>query len=118
VIEPFHTVLVVVSLALAVATAVYVVLGRSPDTPLVGAMALLEAALVAQLVVGVVQLVDDDRSTSPVVFVGYLIGILLVLPAGVLWSLAERSRSGTAVLIIACLTVTFLLLRLGQLWHG
>jgi hypothetical protein len=118
VIEPFHTVLVVASLVLAVVTALYVALGRSPDNLLVGALALLEVALVAQLVVGIAQLVQDDRSTSPVVFVGYLVGILLVLPAGVLWSLAERSRSGTAVLIIACLTVAFLLLRLDQLWHG
>jgi hypothetical protein len=53
-----------------------------------------------------------------VVFVGYLIGILLILPAGVLWSIAEPTRSGTAVLIIACLTVAFLVLRLQQLWHG
>ena len=117
-IEPFQITLLVASLLLAAVTAAYVALDRRPDKVLVGGLALLELAFVAQLVIGVVQLFADDRSTSPVVFVGYLIGILLILPAGVLWSIAEPTRSGTAVLIIACLTVAFLVLRLQQLWHG
>jgi hypothetical protein len=118
VIEPFATTLLVASLALAVVALGHVALDRPPGAVLLGSLAVLELALVAQLVVGVVQLVGDDRSDSPVVFVGYLVGVLLILPAGVLWSLAERSRSGTAVLVLACLTVAFLVLRLGQLWHG
>lgn len=116
--EPLTTTLLVVSLALAVVALGHVVLDRSPGTLLIGALGLLELALVAQLVVGIVQVASDDRSSSPVVFVGYLVGVLLILPAGVLWSLAERSRSGTAVLVLACLTVAFLVLRLGQLWQG
>ncbi len=38
-----------------------------------------------------------------------------MLPAGLLWSLGERSRGATAVLLIALLTVAFLILRLVQI---
>ena len=44
-------------------------------------------------------------------------GMRRVLPLGVLWSLAERSRGATAVLIVAAVTVAFLVLRVVQL-HG
>jgi hypothetical protein len=118
VIGPLSTALLVAALALAAVALVHVALDRSPGTLPLGALGVLEVALVAQLVVGVVLLATDDQSTSAVVFVGYLVGILLILPAGVLWSLAERSRSGTAVLVLACLTVAFLVLRLGQLWDA
>lgn len=117
-IGPFSTALLVAALALAVVALVHVVVNRQPGSLLLGALGVLEVALVAQLVIGIVLLVTDDHSTSAVVFVGYLVGILLILPAGVLWSLAERSRSGTAVLVLACLTVAFLVLRLGQLWDA
>ena len=41
--------------------------------------------------------------------------MLVILPLGVLWSLGERSRGSTAVLIVALLTVAFLVLRLVQI---
>ena len=44
-----------------------------------------------------------------------LLAVLLILPLGLLWSLGERSRGATSVLIIALLTVAFLVLRLVQI---
>jgi len=44
------------------------------------------------------------------------VGALLVLPIGFVWSAGERTRSGTAVLLIAVLVVPFLSLRLHDLW--
>ena len=35
---------------------------------------------------------------------------------GTLWALAEPTRSGTAVLVLATLLVPFLILRLDQIW--
>ena len=50
-----------------------------------------------------------------ITFVGYLLAVLVILPLGLLWSLGERSRGATAVLIVALLTVAFLVLRLVQI---
>lgn len=116
-IEPLQTVLIVASLLLAVVAGVYVALDRSPDNALVGLAGLLELGFVAQAVVGIAQVIGDDDVASPVTFVGYLIAVLVVLPIGVLWSLAERSRGATAVLIVAAVTTAFLVVRVVQL-HG
>lgn len=116
-IDPFQTILIVAALLLALVTGAYVALDRSPDKVLVALLALLEVALVVQAVIGIVQLVrgGDDSPGGGITFVGYLLAILLVLPAGLLWSLGERSRGATAVLLVSLLTVAFLVLRLVQL---
>ena len=115
-IDPFQTILIVASLVLAVAAGVYVALGRTPDTLLVGACAVIEIALVVQAVIGIGQAATGDRAMDTFTFVGYLVGALLVLPAGVVWSLSERSRGATAVLVVAAVTVAFLIVRLGQVY--
>ena len=116
-IEPLQTVLIVASLLLAVLAGVYVALDRSPDNTLVGFAGLLELGFVVQAGIGIAQVIGDDDVTSPVTFIGYLLAALLVLPLGVLWSLAERSRGATSVVIVAALTMAFLVVRVAQL-HG
>ena len=113
-IDPLQTVLIVASLVLALVTGVYVALDRSPDRVLVALLALLEAGLVVQAVVGIAQLIGGSGDPG-VTFVGYLLAVLVILPLGLLWSLGERSRGATAVLIVALLTVAFLVLRLVQI---
>lgn len=115
-VDPFQTILIVASLLLAVAAGGYVALGRTPDDLLVGACAVVELALLVQAGIGITQAVRGDRDLDTVTFVGYLLGALLVLPAGVLWSLSERSRGATAVLVVAAVTVAFLVVRLGQVY--
>ncbi|WP_159083666.1 hypothetical protein [Nocardioides terrigena] len=113
-IDPLQTVLIVASLVLALVTGVYVALDRSPDRVLVALLALLEAGLVVQAVVGIGQLIGGSGDPG-ITFVGYLLAVLVILPLGLLWSLGERSRGATAVLIVALLTVAFLVLRLEQI---
>ena len=113
-IDPLQTVLIVASLVLALVTGVYVALDRSPDRVLVALLALLEAGLVVQAVVGIAQLIGGSGDPG-VTYVGYLLAVLVILPLGLLWSLGERSRGATAVLIVALLTVAFLVLRLVQI---
>jgi hypothetical protein len=52
------------------------------------------------------------------VFIAYLVVSLLVLPLGLFWALAEKSRWGTAVLLVAALAVPVVVVRLQQLWDG
>ena len=81
-------------------------------------LAVAEVLLLVQLVVGCVLLAGTDRDVDGVTFVSYLVGIALALPVGAFWSLAERTRSGTGVLVLAALTVLALQLRLVDIWNG
>jgi hypothetical protein len=86
------------------------------DWTVLGVLGVVEILLVAQLVVGIVQLSGTDRDVSGPFFVGYLIGSLLILPIGAFWALAESSRWGAGALAIACLVIPILELRLHDLW--
>ncbi|MFD8493864.1 hypothetical protein [Amycolatopsis sp. NPDC059657] len=90
---------------------------KAPDRALLGALAIVELLLIAQLVVGIVLLIGGQRPASMATYLAYLIGSLLVLPVGTIWALAERSRSSTAVLGIACLAIPVMVLRLNEVWH-
>ena len=81
-------------------------------------LGIAELVLLLQLVLGSIALATTDRDVSGVLFVGYLAGVALALPVGAFWSLAERNRAGTAVLLLAVLTVIGLELRLHDIWAG
>ena len=115
-IEPLQVALYAVSALLFLATLGYVVRGRLPDNALIGGLALPQLGLVAQLLVGLVQLVTTDRGVAAFSFVGYLLAVLVILPLGLVWAIGEKSRSGTAVLLIAVAVVPFLVFRLEQIW--
>ncbi|MFL6106379.1 MAG: hypothetical protein ACJ716_01440 [Marmoricola sp.] len=78
----------------------------------------LEVGLVVQLVWGVARVLDDHRGVSVAAYLAYLVGALLILPVGFLWSASEKSRSGTAVLLVAVLVLPVLFLRLHDLWSA
>src|SRR5690606_31852853 len=77
--------------------------------------ALVEVVLLVHLVLGAVRLAGDTE-VSAFTYAGYLVGVLLVLPAAVWWAAAERTRAGTAVMLIAALLVPFLLVRTHDIW--
>ncbi|MGI8522709.1 MAG: hypothetical protein ACR2K3_05280 [Nocardioides sp.] len=114
------TTLQVVLAALAGAVALWlvvlIVLDRLPDDWSYGAVALLEVGLVAQLVMGLVQLTGPHHGVNVPAYLGYLIGSLLVLPIAFLWSVGERTRSGTGVLLVGVIVIPVLCLRLHDLW--
>lgn len=47
---------------------------------------------------------------------GYLLASLVVLPLAVGWPWAERSRGGTATILIGLVVVPYLFVRLYQVW--
>src|SRR5262245_54651868 len=100
-IDPLQTILIVVSLVFAAVAAVHVALDRPTGGLLLGLAAVLELGLLAQVVIGIAQLVSGDREVNGPVFVAYLLASLIFLPLATLWALGERSRGGTAVLIVA-----------------
>ncbi|TCM51311.1 hypothetical protein [Kribbella sp. VKM Ac-2568] len=114
--DPLTWALVALSLAAMVFAVVLAALDRRINWWLLGLLGVVEAALLAQLVVGIVQLIGTDRDVSGPFFVGYLIGALIVLPVGALWALAESSRWGAGALAVACLVIPVLELRLHDIW--
>jgi hypothetical protein len=90
--------------------------GVRPSGPQLGALAALEVALLVQAVVAAVAMLAGDHESSRGIVVGYLVASVLLLPAGVLWGIADRSRWGNGVLAIACLAVAVVVLRLMQVW--
>ena len=116
--EPLGWSITALSLLLAAAAAVYVALDRLTDRWLLGLAGALEAALVAQLVVGLAVLGDRAEGASAGVFVAYLIGVLLIVPVSAVWALGEPSRAGTAVWIVTGLVLPVLVLRVAQVYAG
>lgn len=116
--EPLPAIVIGLSLLLAALAALYVALDRPTGPVLLAGFGLLEGALVVQLVVGIAALTGTDRDVNGVVLVGYLVGTLLFVPVAVWWALGERSRAGTAALVIVGLLVPVLVLRIGQIWAG
>jgi hypothetical protein len=92
------------------------VVDRTPNRHFLNLMLALEALLLVHLVVGIVKVTDAPAGVSVWEYVGYLVGVLLILPAGVIWSSGEKSRGGTAVLLVALLVVPFMFLRLSDIW--
>jgi hypothetical protein len=118
VISTYATALIIAALAVALWALGLVVLNKTPNTITLGLLALLELALLVQVVLGIVNLATTDRDVSGATFVGYQIGSLLILPVAAFWALAERTRWGTTVLIIGCLVIPVLIARLNQIWNA
>jgi hypothetical protein len=110
--------LTAVAVVVAICLAVLIGLDREPPDWVYGALALLELGLVGQLVVGLIRLGGAHGDVNVAAYIGYLVGSLVVLPAAFLWSVGERTRAGTGVLLVAVVVVPVLFLRLHELWSG
>lgn len=102
----------------AVVALVHLARDRAVEDGMFVILALLEVALLVQLVWGAVVFGTTDRDVSGVLFFSYLVGVCFAAPVGAFWSLAERNRAGTAVLLVSVLTIAALQARLWSIWHG
>lgn len=109
---------IVVGLLFAAICLVTALLKKAPGTLQVAAAAVLEVALLAQLVVAVVQLIRGERPEEFATFLGYLVASIVVVPLAVLWAAVERDRWSSAVLGVAGLVLVILVVRLQQVWTG
>ncbi|MBM7769847.1 hypothetical protein JOD54_000051 [Actinokineospora baliensis] len=91
-------------------------LDRADSRAYLGLLALVELGLLAQAVLGFVKLAGADHDVPALSYGGYLLGSLLILPVAVFWSLAERTRWGTAVLVVGALVIPVMIVRLDQVW--
>lgn len=117
VVAPLVVALVGGGLALFVLGAVLAGLGKVPGRVVLGLAVLLEVVVAVQVVWAVVELVDGYRPAETLVVVLYLLGMLVVLPLVVGWSLAERTRWSNLVVAVGALTVMAMTARLDQMWR-
>jgi hypothetical protein len=115
-VAALQIVLTVLAVVVALWLVVLIVRNVEPNDYLYGALALIEVGLLVQLVIGLVQVAGDHGGVNVAAYVGYLVGSILILPIAFVWSVGERTRSGTGVLLVAVIVVPVLFLRLHQLW--
>ena len=106
----------VLSGLVAVLLVVLVVRDVRPGPATYALLVLLELGLVAQLVLGLVKVFGDHEGVSVPTYVAYLVGALVILPLAAGWAWAERTRNGTAVLLVAVVVVPVLFVRLHDIW--
>ena len=87
------------------------------EAQMVGAI-VVEVALLAQVVIAVVQRIGGHKLNEPVTFIAYSIGVLLALPLGFYLAREERSRWGSLCLCFTAVVVAVMVLRLLQLWQA
>ncbi|GAA4083262.1 hypothetical protein [Actinomadura miaoliensis] len=112
------TVIIIASLLAAAYSLVTTLRDRAMGWDHLAALGVLEALLIAQMVVGFVKLSGDEGPADTATFVGYLIGVVLIPVVSAGWGLLERTRWGPGVIVVACLAVSVMVVRLGQLWEG
>ena len=115
-IDPLQIALVALCALIVIDLVVLVVRDLTPRNLELNLLVVVEVGLLVQLVLGLLALRDHPGGLNVVVWVGYLVGALVILPAGVIWSAGEKTRAGTSVLIVAVLIIPFLLFRLQQIW--
>lgn len=106
----------VLALVVVVAGGVACARGREPGRTTWWPAVALEAVLAVQAVVAAVRLAGGYRPAETAVFVGYLLGVLVVVPVALGWVLVERSRYNGAVLAVAALSVSVMTVRMHQMW--
>jgi hypothetical protein len=111
-------VITVIGLVIAVLGIAGTLAGRRIGLVHVAATALLEAVLLLQAVVAVVALTHGHRPTELATFLSYLIAVLLVPVAGLLWARSEPTKWAGTVLAVAAAVAAVMGWRLLQLWQA
>lgn len=112
----FAAAVIIVSLVLCLAAVVLLVANKSPGPGAWVLLGILEAMLIVFAVGGVVQLRGAAGAVPVWEFLGYLVGLVVIVPASAWWIRGERSRAAAGVLVVVLLVVPFLVLRVQQVW--
>lgn|GEM_PF-51351 len=116
-IEWFSFVQIGVATLVGLIALVFGAMGRRPDDVTVLGSALVALLLIAQIVVGIVQpFVGNDPTGDIVEWWLYLIVALLLVVAGVVWALIDRTRWATIILGVVAVTVAVMVYRMNQIW--
>jgi len=110
-----------VQVAVAIAAGLFCVVvglsGRRPSDWSVGALAIVELLLVAQIVIAIVSPLAGNPPTGDLLeFWVYLVSAALLPIGAVLWALMERSRWSTVILGVAAMAIAVMVWRMHVIW--
>ncbi len=108
------TAVVVLSLVLAVVAFGFALRDRLPPKVHLQGILLLQLLVLAQAVLVLTRLGGWDGPTGELL--GYLAVAFLLLPGGMVLTVEERTRWGTAILGGACLVLVVVMVRLQAVW--
>lgn len=92
-------------------------IGRRPSDLTVGALALVEVLLLAQVVLALVApLAGNPPTGSALEFWVYLVSAVVLPVAGAAWALIERSRWATVIMGVVALSVAVMVWRMHTIW--
>ncbi|MFI6482979.1 hypothetical protein ACIBH1_33970 [Nonomuraea sp. NPDC050663] len=117
-LQPLATGVIVAALLLALASLIVAIRNRAMGMVLLVGFAVLEVALLVQAGVTIAAAVGGEGPAEKATLYGYLAGTALIPPAGVFLALAERTRWGSAILVVAGFAVAVMTGRLLQIWAG
>lgn len=111
----------IAQIAVALAAGIFCItaglIGRRPSDFTVGALAIVEVLLIAQVVIAVVAPLAGNPPTGDLLeYWVYLVSALLLPIGAVLWALMERSRWSTVILGVAALAIAIMLWRMHVIW--
>ncbi|HLL62558.1 MAG TPA: hypothetical protein VK401_05890 [Propionibacteriaceae bacterium] len=109
-----------VVMALAGASVIWGIVTAIADKPPGKAQLLFAAGVwlvtLVQSIIAGVRLAAGFSPQSPATLLGYLIGVVLLIPVAWFWANSERTRYSGLVLAVAALAVLAMTLRLLSLW--
>ncbi|MEV1248961.1 hypothetical protein ACIBO2_35470 [Nonomuraea sp. NPDC050022] len=112
------TIVIVGSLLLALASLIAAIRNRSMGMILLVGFTVLEVAVLVQAGIVIAAVVGGQGPAEKGTLYGYLAGQAVIPPAGVFLALAERSRWGPAILVVAGFAIAVMTGRLLQIWQG
>ncbi len=113
----FTLVQVAVAIAAGLFCAAVGLSGRRPSDWSVGALAIVELLLVAQIVIAIVSPLAGNPPTGDLLeFWVYLVSAALLPIGAVLWALMERSRWSTVILGVAAMAIAVMVWRMHVIW--
>ncbi|MGI5274458.1 hypothetical protein ACQEUU_35375 [Nonomuraea sp. CA-218870] len=113
------TIVIVGALLLALASLITAIRDRPMGVILLSGFVLLEVAVLVQAGFMIAAMAGGEGPADETATIyGYLAGQVLIPPAGVFLALAERSRWGPAILVVAGFAIAVMTGRLLQVWQG
>ncbi|HEX4813925.1 MAG TPA: hypothetical protein VFV66_14360 [Nonomuraea sp.] len=112
------TIVIAGAALLTLVSLVVAIRNRPMGMVLLVGFALLEVAVLVQVGFVVAAVAGGAGPQEKATLWGYLAGLVVIPPAGVFLGLAERSRWGPAILVVAGFAVAVMTGRLLQIWQG
>jgi len=116
--SPLVAAVVTLSLLALVCGVVVAVRDRPPGRVTLAVTGVAALATLLQSVVAFYDLLQGRRPPELATYVGYLLGIVVVLPLAGAWALAERTRWSGVVIAVGGFTVAVMTARLVMLARG